>query len=51
MFTNAEYLSVFLKLHKTSIADPDPFDTNPACHFDTDPDPPFQLDTEPEPTL
>jgi hypothetical protein len=31
----------------TSVADPDPFDTDtdPAFHFDTDPDPAFQFDT------
>jgi hypothetical protein len=34
-----------------SVADPDPFDTDPdpACHFDTDPDPAFQFDTDPDP--
>ncbi len=34
---------------ETSIADPDPFDTDPdrAFHFDTDPDPAFQFDADP----
>jgi hypothetical protein len=38
---------------KTSVADPDPFDTDPdpAYHFDTDTDPAFQFDTDPEPTV
>ncbi len=26
-----------------SVADPDPFDPDPALHFDTDPDPAFQF--------
>ncbi len=36
-----------------SVADPDPFDTdpNPAFHFDTDPDPAIQFDTDPDPTV
>ncbi len=34
---------------ETSIADPDPFDTDPdpAFHFDTDPDPALQFDADP----
>jgi hypothetical protein len=34
-----------------SVADPDPFDTDPdpAFHFDTGPDPAFQFDTDPDP--
>ncbi len=55
------------QLLKTSVADPDPFDTDPdpafhfdtdpdtdpAFHFDTDPDtdPAFQFDTDPDPTI
>jgi hypothetical protein len=39
----------------SSVADPDPFDTDPdpAFHFDTDPDPDtaFQFDTDPDPTV
>jgi hypothetical protein len=37
----------------TSVADPDPFDTNPdpAFHFDTDQDPAFQFDMDPNPTV
>ncbi len=33
-----------------SVADPDPFDTDPdsAFHFNTDPDPAFQSDTDPD---
>jgi hypothetical protein len=36
---------------EASIADPDPFDTDPdpAFHFDTGPDPAFQFDTDPDP--
>jgi hypothetical protein len=36
-----------------SVADPDPFDTDPdpAFHFDTDPDPAFSFDTDPDPTV
>ncbi len=38
-----------------SVADPDPFDTNPdpdpAFYFDTDPDPAFQFDVDPDPTV
>ncbi len=36
-----------------SVADPDPFDTDPdpAFHFDTDPDPAFQSNTGPDPTV
>ncbi len=36
-----------------SIADLDPFDTDPdhALHFDTDPDPAFHFDTDPDPTV
>jgi hypothetical protein len=36
-----------------SVADPDPFDTDPdpAFHFDTDPDPAFQPETDPDPTV
>ncbi len=38
-----------------SVADPDPFDTDPdpasACHFVTDPDPAFQVDTDLDPTV
>ncbi len=35
----------------TSVADPDPSDTdpNPAFHFDTDPDPALQFYTDPDP--
>ncbi len=35
-----------------SVADPDPFDTDPdpAFHFDTDPDPAFQFETDPDPS-
>jgi hypothetical protein len=38
---------------KSSVADPDPFDTHPdpAFHFDTDPDPVFQFATDPDPTV
>jgi hypothetical protein len=32
---------------RTSVADPDPFDTDPAFHLDTDPDPAFQSVTDP----
>ncbi len=34
-----------------SVADPDPFDADPASHFYTDPDPgpPFLCDTDPGP--
>ncbi len=34
-----------------SVADPDPFDTNPdpAFYSDTGPDPAFQFDTDPDP--
>jgi hypothetical protein len=34
-----------------SVADPDPFltDPDPAFHFDTDPDPAFQFDMDPDP--
>jgi hypothetical protein len=32
-----------------SVADPDPFDTDPAFHFVTDPA--FQFDTDPDPTV
>ncbi len=37
----------------SSVADPDPFDTDPdpARHFDTDPYPAFQFDTDPNPTV
>jgi hypothetical protein len=37
-----------LLLH-SSVADPDPFytDPDPAFHFDTDPDPASQFDTDP----
>jgi hypothetical protein len=37
----------------TSVADPDPIDTDPdpAFHFDTDPDPAFQSDRDPDPTV
>jgi hypothetical protein len=33
----------------TSVADPDPFDTDsdPAFHFDADPAPAFKFDTDP----
>jgi hypothetical protein len=50
--------SVLCKLFKKykstpSVADPDPFDTDPdpACHFDTDPDHAFQSDPDPDPTV
>jgi hypothetical protein len=38
---------------KTSVADPDPFYTDPdnAFHFDPDPDPAFHFDTDPEQTV
>ncbi len=32
-----------------SVSDPDPFDPDPAFHFETDPDPAFQFDTDPNP--
>jgi hypothetical protein len=34
----------------TSVADPDPFytDPDPACHFDTDPQTAFQFDPDPD---
>jgi hypothetical protein len=37
----------------TSVADPDPFDTDPdpAFHLETDPDPDFQFDTDPGPAV
>jgi hypothetical protein len=37
------------KLCLTSVANPDPFDTDPdpAFHFDKDLDPAFQFDTDP----
>jgi hypothetical protein len=34
-----------------SVADPDPFDPDPAFHFGTDSDPAFQFDTDPDPTF
>jgi hypothetical protein len=38
-----------------SVADPDPFDTdpdsNPASHFGTDPDPAVQFGTDPDSTV
>jgi hypothetical protein len=34
---------------QSSVADPDPFDTDPAFHFDTAPDPAFQSDPDPDP--
>ncbi len=36
-----------------SVADPDPFDTDPdpAFHFDTDLDPAFHFDTDPDPAV
>jgi hypothetical protein len=38
---------------KSSVADPDPFDKDPApaLHFYTDPDLAFQLDTDPDLTV
>jgi hypothetical protein len=40
------------KLVMNSVADPDPFYTDPApaFHFDTETDPTFQFDTDPDPT-
>jgi hypothetical protein len=37
----------------TSVAEPDPFDTDPdpAFQFDTDPNPAFQSDTDPDLTV
>ncbi len=37
----------------SSVADPDPFDTDPdpLSHFDKDPDSAFQSDTDPDPTV
>jgi hypothetical protein len=37
----------------TSVADPDPFNTDrdPAFQFDTDSDQAFQFDTDPNPTV
>jgi hypothetical protein len=32
----------------SSVVDPDPFDPDPAFHFDTDPDPAAQFDTDPD---
>jgi hypothetical protein len=36
---------------ETSVADPNPFDTDPdpVFHFDTDPESAFQFDTDPDP--
>jgi hypothetical protein len=32
--------------YKISVADPDPFDIDPALHFDTDLDPDFKFDMD-----
>jgi hypothetical protein len=34
-----------------SVADPDPFDPDPAFQFDPDLDPAYQFDTNPDPTV
>jgi hypothetical protein len=41
----------FLTVVILNVTDPDPFDTDPAFHFDTDPDPghAFLFDTDPDP--
>jgi hypothetical protein len=39
----------FLQINMiSSVADLDPFDTDPAFHFDTDPDPALQFDPDPD---
>jgi hypothetical protein len=46
-------LTMFLSIYGTrrSVADPDPFDPDPAFHFDPDSDPAFEFDTDPDPTV
>ncbi len=46
-------ISKLLNMLQSSLADPDPFDTetDPAFHFDTDPDPTFHFDTDPDSTV
>ncbi len=39
-----------LDLATTSVADQDPFDTDPDPAFDFDPDPAFQFGMDPDPT-
>jgi hypothetical protein len=36
---------------KNSVADPDPFDTDPDPAFDFETDPAFHFDTDPDPTV
>ncbi len=44
-------LMVMMHTMVPSGVDPDPFDTDPAFHFDMDPDPAFQFDMGPDLTV